>query len=86
MLKDYETRAPRLIPGINQWILGKIKNDYNRIIYNEAFNEFVELLEKGENFLNAKITIQRKYEVSIEYDTIFPTNIYKKSTLEIRVG
>ena len=54
MLKEYEMRAPRLVHGINQWIQGKIKNDENKIIYNEAFNEFVKLLEEGENLLNAK--------------------------------
>ena len=86
MSKEYEMRAPRLIYGVKQWIRGKIRNDDRKNIYNAAFNEFVELLENGENLLNAKRNIQGKYDVPIEYDSNFPKDIYEKSTLIVQVG
>ncbi len=86
MSNEYATRAPRLIEGIPQWIQGKIRNDENRSIYNEAFNEFVEKIHIGENLINAKRKTQKQYGVPIEYDTVFPKEIHEKSTLIVWVG
>ncbi len=86
MLKQYEKRARRLIANNSQWIQGEIKNDANKDTYNKAFDEFVEKLQCGENLLNAKRDIQKKYGIQIEFDTIFTSDIHEKSTLIVRVG
>lgn len=80
----FTKRALKLVSGIK--IQGEIKDDENKKSNNKAFNEFVELLAKGENLLNAKRDAQREFGVQIDYDTILPENIHEKSTLVVKVG
>lgn len=82
----YKKRARRLIGPIHQWIEGEIRNDERINILNDAFDYFVEELKKGESVLNAKINTQRKYDVSIEFDTVFSKDPFEQSTLVIKVG
>ena len=82
----YESRSPRLIGSTHQWIKGMIKNDERKSINNEAFDYFLEELQRGENILNAKRNAQKKFDVQIEFDTVIPENLFAKSTLVIKVG
>lgn len=85
-MEGYKRRAPRLIGKKKQWIQGYIKKDKRESSYNEAFDFFLEELQKGENLLNAKGKAQRKYGVQIEFDTVLPRAPSEKSTLVIKVG
>lgn len=81
---DYTKRVLTFVSGMR--IQGEIRNDETKSKNNKAFNEFVELLAKGENLLNAKRDVQKKFGIQIEYDTVFPENIHQKSTLVVKVG
>lgn len=86
MLREYAKQTPRIIPGIHQWIQGEVRNDSDKKIRIEAFNECMDKIREGENFLNAIRDIQRKYGMPITYDTVFPYDVHELSTLVIKVG
>lgn len=84
-MKGYIKEAKCLINPISQWIEGYIhKEQYDK--NKEAFDYFISNLQQGKSLYDAKKETQKKFQLEIEYDTIFPEDSLKKSTLAVMVG